>query len=92
MKTLVIYDISGDREREKIAGICKRFGLNRIQRSAFIGDLNSSKRKELEARLRRSLKGVGNIQIFVICRADFALRTVIGDGGEVEDEKEIIII
>jgi len=89
MITLVIYDISDNAERYRIAKICKRFGMRRIQKSAFLGDLPPPKRKRLEARLRKSLKGRGNIQIFVICRADFSLRVVIGD--HAEDEKIVVI-
>ncbi|AIG97424.1 CRISPR-associated endoribonuclease Cas2 [Archaeoglobus fulgidus DSM 8774] len=91
MMTLVIYDISDDRVRNRISAICKRFGLSRIQRSAFLGEITSSRRKELIERLRRSLRGDGNIQIFVICKPDFALRVIIGEMDEHEDEEVIII-
>jgi len=90
MMTLVIYDISDDGVRKRISDICKRFGLSRIQRSAFLGEINSSRRKELVTRLRRNLKGDGNIQIFVICRPDFSLREIIGEFREAEDEEIII--
>ena len=92
MKTLVIYDISDDNLRLKVSEICKNFGLSRIQKSAFLGDLKSSRRKELIASLRRALgDNEGNIQVFVICRADFALRVIIGKV-KVEDTEEGIII
>lgn len=90
MKTLVIYDISDDSVRNRVAKLCKMFGLNRIQRSAFLGELSSARRKELSAKLRRVLRGEGNIQIFVICRSDFALREVIGL--EYEDELEVVVV
>jgi CRISPR-associated protein Cas2 len=35
----VIYDISSDRERTKIAKSCLEHGLQRIQKSVFLGDL-----------------------------------------------------
>lgn len=89
--TLVIYDISDDSVRLRIANLCKSFGLNRIQRSAFLGDIPSSRRKELIKKLRRYLKGEGNIQVFVICKSDFSLREVIGDEKEFENENLIIV-
>lgn len=89
--TLVIYDISDDRIRLRVSNICKRFGLNRIQKSAFLGEISSSRRKELVRKLRRILKGGGNIQVFVICKPDFSLREVIGDDIEFEDERVLII-
>ena len=92
MKTLVIYDISDDNIRLRVSEICKDFGLSRIQRSAFLGDLTSSRRKELITALRKALgEEEGNIQVFVICRADFALRVIIGKP-TVEEEAEGIIV
>ncbi len=79
MQTLVIYDISDDEVRLRVSEACKKFGLTRIQRSAFLGKISSAERKELAALLKRILgDGDGNIQIFVICRSDMALRQVIG--------------
>ena len=93
MKTLVIYDISDDNLRLKVSEICKNFGLSRIQKSAFLGDLKSSRRKELIASLRRVLgDNEGNIQVFVICRADFALRVIIGKVKVEETEEGIVIV
>jgi CRISPR-associated protein Cas2 len=79
MKTLVIYDITDDNLRNAVSEVCKNFGLSRIQKSAFLGDLVSSARKELKARLQKTLgEAEGNIQIFVLCNACIALREVIG--------------
>lgn len=79
MYTLVIYDITEDDVRVKVSDVCKRFGLSRIQKSAFMGWLTSSSRKELTVALKRVFNHAsGNIQIFVICRADLSLKTVIG--------------
>ncbi len=91
MITLVIYDISDDRVRLKVANVCKRFGLNRIQKSAFLGEISSSRRKELIRKLKKVLKGSGNIQVFVICKPDFSLREIIGDFEEIKHENTIII-
>lgn len=91
MMTLVIYDISDDSVRLRISNLCKRFGLSRIQKSAFLGEISSSRRKELVKKLRRSLRGQGNIQVFVICKPDFSLREVIGDVSEIEDENLTIV-
>jgi CRISPR-associated protein Cas2 len=92
MMTLVIYDISDDDVRNKIAGVCKRLGLCRIQKSAFLGEISSSRRKELAIKLKRSLRGRGNIQIFVICKPDFALREIIGDKTREGEDGDILII
>ena len=78
MYTLVIYDIVDDRLRTRIAETCKDYGLQRIQYSAFLGDLNRNRREELQQRLRRLLgKKEGNIQIYPLCDKDISLRVEI---------------
>ncbi len=92
MQTLVVYDISDDEIRLKVSETCKKFGLSRIQRSTFLGYLTSMRRKELGAALRRILgDSDGNVQIFVICKADLALREVIGKPFEDYAEEELLV-
>ncbi|MCS7365010.1 MAG: CRISPR-associated endonuclease Cas2 [archaeon GB-1867-035] len=92
MHTLVIYDITDDKIRDRIATACKEAGLTRIQKSAFLGKLNSQQRKNLKNRLKRILgKNKGNIQIFIICDADIKLREIIGEIIEYEEEEILIL-
>lgn len=92
LETLVVYDISDDEIRLKVSDACKRFGLTRIQKSTFMGYLTSIHRKELTAVLRRLLGDAdGNIQIFVICRADLALREVLGKPFEAYVKEEMLV-
>ena len=92
MQTLIVYDISDDEIRLRVSEACKRFGLARIQRSTFLGYLSSMRRKELAAALRRILGDAdGNIQIFVICRADLALREVIGKPFEEYAKEDLLV-
>lgn len=93
MQTLVVYDISDDEIRLRIGDTCKKFGLARIQRSTFLGYLTSMQRKELIAALRNVLKDAdGNIQVFVICRADIALREIIGKPYEDYAKEENLLV
>lgn len=93
MKTLVVYDISDDDIRLKVSERCKDFGLTRIQKSAFMGVLNSARRKDLASVLKRILgESEGNIQIFVICEPDLTLRTVIGKPFKESPTEGIIIV
>ena len=79
MATLVIYDIPEDKVRNRIAEVCKDYGLARIQWSAFLGELNLNRRQELAQRLRRTVGGKeGNIQIYPICDKDLHLKVEIG--------------
>lgn len=93
MHTLVIYDITDNKIRYTIAQTCKEVGLIRIQKSAFLGEIDSQKRKHLKKKLTKILgKNKGNIQIFQICNADLKLREIIGEPYIEEEEEEIIII
>ncbi len=74
MVTLVIYDIPDDNVRNKLAEVCKDYGLRRVQFSAFLGNLNHNRRQELIQRLRRTLgRKEGNIQVWPVCDKDVAL-------------------
>jgi len=75
MISLIIYDIPSDRLRDKVADICQDYGLERIQYSAFLGEINHNRQEELLLRLRREIgKKAANVQIFPICGKDLRLR------------------
>ncbi len=78
MRCLVVYDISDDRVRAKVADACLDYGLDRIQYSAFLGELTPTHRRELVKRLRKLLgKKPGKIQLFPLCDHDWARRDEI---------------
>ncbi len=78
MQTLVIFDIPSDKIRNKIGEACKDYGLERIQYSAFLGDINHNRRQELILRLKRTLaREEGNIQVYPFCDKDVKLKTEI---------------
>ncbi|MEM3897027.1 MAG: CRISPR-associated endonuclease Cas2 [Nitrososphaerota archaeon] len=93
MYTLVIYDITDNDIRMKIAQACKEAGLTRIQKSAFLGVIDSQTRKSLEIRLKNILgSNKGNVQIFIICEADISGRKIIGQLMEYEESEEIVFL
>ena len=57
MPTLVIYDISSDELRTKLANRLFDYGLQRIQYSAFKGELNPHDRETLGKELRDFVEG-----------------------------------
>ncbi len=85
MVSLVIYDIPDDRLRAKVADICLDYGLERIQYSAFLGDMNHNRREELLQKIKRKIgSNDANVQLFPICEKDIRLRKEIrveGKGG-----------
>ena len=70
--TFVVYDIEDDRVRTRIANVCKDYGLERVQYSAFCGPLNGTRRSELAARLADTLGNeVGKVLVLPVCEKDF---------------------
>jgi CRISPR-associated protein Cas2 len=85
VKCLVVYDIPHDGTRTKIADCCLDYGLDRIQYSAFLGDLARTHQEELILKAGRTLGDrEGKIQLFVVCEKDWRERLEIikeQDGG-----------
>lgn len=71
---ILIYDIPDDRIRHKVSERCKDYGLDRIQYSAFAGDIDRNRREELMLRLKKTLgKKEGDIRLQPVCSRDLAL-------------------
>lgn len=78
MKCLLLYDIPDDKIRAKVANFCLDYGLDRIQYSAFMGDLSSNHQEELMLKLGRRLgKASGRIDLFPVCKEDWRGRISI---------------
>lgn len=81
MQCLVIYDIPDDRIRGKIADRCLDYGLERIQYSAFLGNLSPTHRTELYRVLERTLgKARGEIRIMPLDEHSYSARRRVGKG------------
>lgn len=77
MNCLLIYDIPDDRRRSKIADACLDYGLDRLQYSAFGGNISRNLQEELFQKVRGVLgKAAGNIQLIPICGKDWQARLV----------------
>lgn len=55
MRGLLIYDITHDGTRGKVADACLDYGLERIQYSAFLGELSRTHQKELLLKIKRRI-------------------------------------
>lgn len=60
MQTLVIYDISEDKKREKLRGHLLNYGLKRIQYSGLLGNVQTNDR----------LLMVNEVQQYISCETD----------------------
>lgn len=75
MQCVLVYDIPDDGKRGKVADACLDYGMDRIQYSAFLGNLAVTHQDELMLRIKRVLgKGAGNVQMFPVCERDWAAR------------------
>lgn len=94
MLTLVIYDISDNTERNHLIKKLQHYGLHRIQKSAFLGELDSIKRTELEKAVEDHLSGPkDSIYLVPICDKCRNLTTIFSEDVRVlEDDKQYKII
>jgi CRISPR-associated protein Cas2 len=77
-QVLVVYDITNDRVRAKIADACQDYGLDRIQFSAFTGQLSHNHQQELTLKLRHLLGDTtGVITLVPICEKDWNNRVEV---------------
>jgi len=88
LRYLVIYDITDDGLRFRVAEVLKDYGLARIQKSAFIGSLSKNMLSSLIAELR-GLVVDDNIKIFPLCEPDFKAMVSIGQEYREEDRRGI---
>ena len=73
MRYLLIYDITDDRARTRVADLCLGYGLERIQFSAFWGDLPRTLQEELLLKIRRVLQGkAAEVRLIPLCERDLA--------------------
>ncbi len=71
MRYLLIYDITEDRARTKVADLCLDYGLERIQYSAFWGNLPRTLQEELLLKIGRVLRGkAAEVRLIPLCERD----------------------
>ncbi|MBD3197299.1 MAG: CRISPR-associated endonuclease Cas2 [Candidatus Lokiarchaeota archaeon] len=79
MITWVIYDIVENKTRNKIARECKSAGLYRVQKSVFLGELNSHEIDELDMICTDLINGEeDSVYIFPLCTDDFKKVRLLG--------------
>ena len=90
----VIYDISEDKVRNSIASKCKNYGLERVQKSAFLGELTKNKAEMLAIEVKDALSSPNDC-VFILpsCTSCFADKIV---GGSFEfdltSQKDFIVV
>lgn len=81
MLTWVVYDISENKTRTKVAKQCLEFGLYRVQKSVFLGEVPPNRIDEIEQFSRQLLDlETDSVYIFPVCQEDFEKCRLIGKG------------
>ena len=77
----MLYDIAKDKTRTKIARRCLDFGLYRVQKSCFLGDLPPNRVEEILLFSRELLNlETDAVYVFPMCREDFDKVKIVGQG------------
>lgn len=78
MRILLIYDITDDRRRTKIADTCLDYGLDRVQYSAFVGQLSRTHQEELMLKIEHILdQSPGKIHLYPIDQKAWTRRLIV---------------
>jgi CRISPR-associated protein Cas2 len=80
MLTWVIYDIVKDKSRTRVAKFCKEYGLYRVQKSCFLGDLNKNEVDELGLKCKNLIDlDTDAVYLFPVCEDDFRKIRLLGN-------------
>lgn len=83
--TWVIYDISKNKQRTKIAKATLESGLYRVQKSVFLGAINKTRLKELLLRIGDLIdEERDSVYVFPMCEADFKKTVLMGQAFDEE--------
>ena len=74
-----IYDITNDKTRTKVSKICIDTGLYRVQKSAFVGNLELNRIDEMKLNIEQMINPKSDsVYIFPMCKADFEKVILLG--------------
>jgi len=92
----VIYDITEDKIRNRVAKACKDKGLYRVQKSAFLGTINRNQLDELSMFCDEIIdQDTDSVYIFPMCKDDFRRVILLGQAFDrklVTDEVKALFI
>ncbi|MEM3399596.1 MAG: CRISPR-associated endonuclease Cas2 [Candidatus Micrarchaeia archaeon] len=90
MKYVVIYDITDDDLRNSVAEILKNFGLMRIQKSAFFGELDKNTYCALIKKLDETVK-TDVVHVLPLCSSCFSEIKTVGYALRPKEEPYVIL-
>lgn len=74
-----LYDITDDKVRRKIVKLCKTYGLYRVQKSVFLGKMESHLVDEFCLQSEDCIDlNIDSVYIFPLCEKDFKKVKLLG--------------
>lgn len=74
-----IYDISGNKARNKVSKLAEKTGLYRVQKSVFLGNINSNIKDEIVLQSKQLINiETDSLYVFPMCEKDFNDTILIG--------------
>lgn len=75
----VLYDISNDKVRSRVAKYCKQAGLYRVQYSVFLGQMDANTKDTLELRIAEEIdEEEDSVYIFPMSKAELQATSLLG--------------
>ena len=91
MNNIVTYDVPDDQLRAKIATRLFGYGLRRLQKSVFIGEMSRNRAEMLALELEDMVAGEpADIRIFPICERCIEAHIVVCELYNITEEEVII--
>jgi len=79
MYAWLIYDITENKARHKVAKSAQKKGLYRVQKSVFLGTINKNKFDELKIECEDLIdEETDSVYLFPLCEKDFKAVVTIG--------------
>lgn len=88
----VFYDIPDDRIRLKVADALKDYGLLRLQKSVFVGQLSRNRAEELSEYLRDIIGSKEADVRIIFSPPSYQRKNIIVKEMHVIDEREVIVV
>ena len=92
----VLYDISNDRARTRVARLCKQAGLYRVQYSVFLGTLDAHQKDELELQIEEWIDpDQDKVYIFPMSKQELRQTVLLGQAFDkklVKDEVKALFL
>ncbi len=92
MLTWVVYDITDGRKRDNVIRICKGYGLYRVQKSVFLGNLNRNELDSVALECEEAIDtNTDSVYVFPMCEDCFKKIKLLGNAFDKELVSDEII-